>query len=273
MATDACERLLSQRGEGSLEPDQQLLRDLERLAGEAAKVAEPSSRRNAAAQEANARAAALSLNKVAGEIQQPSKDRTTARSGVPPLQRPPGDRVPRSTPPLGSKRPAVGSPDSTEHDPGFIGRLAASVATCRQARRPLSLLLVEIDQYENLLLTCGPQATKGLVDAIEQECRRIDHRGTAVVQTRDLQLAVILPDCDRRQALDISNELLARIRRLNSAAVPGNASRMVALSVGVASIALPPRNFPATELIRGARRCLSGAQVSGGNAVKSIEIY
>jgi hypothetical protein len=43
--------------------------------------------------------------------------------------------------------------------------------------------------------------------------------------------------------------------------------------VGVASVALPPKNFPAEELIRAAERCLNGARLAGGNAVKSIEIY
>ena len=45
------------------------------------------------------------------------------------------------------------------------------------------------------------------------------------------------------------------------------------ISIGVSSVALPPRNFPATELIRSAERCLGGARLAGGNAVKSIEIY
>ena len=48
---------------------------------------------------------------------------------------------------------------------------------------------------------------------------------------------------------------------------------MVTVSIGVASVALPPKNFPAAELIRAAERCLNGARLSGGNAVKSLEIY
>jgi diguanylate cyclase (GGDEF)-like protein len=157
-------------------------------------------------------------------------------------------------------------------DPGFVGRVAAAVATCRQARRSLSLLVVEIDQYDDLLLTQGPTDAERLVEALGTECRSLDHPGAAVVQSREVQFAVILPACDRRQAVDVSNELVARVRRL-SAAAPGADAAVVTISIGVASVALPPKNFPAAELIHAAERCLNGAKLSGGNAVKSIEIY
>ena len=37
------------------------------------------------------------------------------------------------------------------------------------------------------------------------------------------------------------------------------------------TLALPPKNFPPQQLIDAAQRCLTGVQLSGGNAVKSIE--
>jgi PleD family two-component response regulator len=87
-----------------------------------------------------------------------------------------------------------------------------------------------------------------------------------------VQFAVILPDCDRRQAVDASNELVAGVRDAASLSVASCAA-VATVSIGVASVALPPKNFPAAELIRAAERCLGGARLSGGNAVKSIEIY
>jgi hypothetical protein len=44
------------------------------------------------------------------------------------------------------------------------------------------------------------------------------------------------------------------------------------LSIGLAAVASLPRNFPAQELVSSAARCLSGAQSSGGNCLKSIEL-
>jgi PleD family two-component response regulator len=110
------------------------------------------------------------------------------------------------------------------------------------------------------------------VETLGTECRSLDHPGAAVVQSREVQFAIILPACDRRQAVDLSNELIARLRRVSANAAPADAA-VVTISTGVASVALPPKNFPAADLIRAAERCLNGARLSGGNAVKSIEIY
>jgi GGDEF domain-containing protein len=169
-------------------------------------------------------------------------------------------------------RPGSGVDHRGGHDPGLVGRVAAAVATCRQARCSLSLLFVEIDQYDDLVISLGAAGAERLVEQLGTECRRLDHPGKVVMQSRDVQYAVILPDCDRRQAVDASNELESRMRNAVSPRDGGPAA-VVTVSIGVASVALPPKNFPAAELIRAAERCLNGVRLSGGNAVKSIEIY
>ena len=52
----------------------------------------------------------------------------------------------------------------------------------------------------------------------------------------------------------------------------GGVQQPVTLSVGVATLALPPKNFPAQDLLTAADRCLYGSRASGGGVVKSIEI-
>jgi hypothetical protein len=42
------------------------------------------------------------------------------------------------------------------------------------------------------------------------------------------------------------------------------------LSAGLATLEVPPRNFQPHQLIDAAWRCLSGAQLSGGDTLKSI---
>ena len=42
--------------------------------------------------------------------------------------------------------------------------------------------------------------------------------------------------------------------------------------MGIATLALPPKNFPAHELIDAAQRCLAAAQRSGGDSLKSIDL-
>ncbi|MGH7193244.1 MAG: hypothetical protein ACREJM_06870, partial [Candidatus Saccharimonadales bacterium] len=64
-----------------------------------------------------------------------------------------------------------------------------------------------------------------------------------------------------------SEDLKARVRELTGGGAP------LSVSVGLATAAAPAKNFNPTDLIRSAERCLSTAQFSGGNCVKTIEIY
>jgi GGDEF domain-containing protein len=273
VAGEAAEELLvGKAATGKLEPDESLLAELRKVADELA-ADHAAIRRRSAAIHAEDLTAAASFAKAAAQLD-PSESaaqgmasrsslgaRNVARSQV---------RGDLSSPRARSQRATSG--DNLPHDPGFVGRVAAAVATCRQARRSLSLLVVELDQYDDLLINCGRQATERLVEQLGAQCRRIDHRGAVVMQSRDVQYAVILPDCDRRQAVDASNELVAGVRDAASSSV-ASSTAVATVSIGVASVALPPKNFPAAELIRAAERCLGGARLSGGNAVKSIEIY
>jgi hypothetical protein len=67
----------------------------------------------------------------------------------------------------------------------------------------------------------------------------------------------------------LGNELVLAAR---AARVVPPDNRSASISVGAATVALPPRNFPAEDLLRRAQGCLDGARSSGGNVLKSIEI-
>jgi len=47
----------------------------------------------------------------------------------------------------------------------------------------------------------------------------------------------------------------------------------LSIHVGAATVTLPPKNFPAQDLLESADRCLYGSRTSGGNVMKSIEIF
>ncbi len=160
-----------------------------------------------------------------------------------------------------------------EVDPALAGRVAAVVAACRQARCPLSLLLVEVDRYDELMLHCGAIQAERLVKSVGDACRQVDHPHAQCMQTRDLQFAVIAADCDRREAVELAGEIAGRVRLIWTSGGADETHPSMSVSIGVSSLALPPKNFPATVLIESAERCLGGARHSGGNSVKSIEIY
>jgi HD-like signal output (HDOD) protein/GGDEF domain-containing protein len=263
VASDVAGQLLRQNaGAVPSEPDEELLADVERLA------------------KATRRATSAPRTHLAAAASAAGAPLAASSRGSPPVSpRIAGDDAHehQSDPSASHARASISRarprPSEASADPGLAGRVTAAVATCRQARRSLSLLVVEINHFDDLLISAGPAAAQELVEQVGAECRRIDHEGAIVVQSRDVQFAVILPDCDRRQAVDVSNDLLARLRRAAPSSAHGPASALMSINVGVASVALPPKNFPAEELIRAAERCLNGARLAGGNAVKSIEIY
>ncbi len=173
------------------------------------------------------------------------------------------EAVPRPT----AKGPAAVGQTVASAD--LTARLADAVASCRNARCALSLLLLRwdvADQWTGRALT--PSAARALLRKL---CDRIDHAGQTVLPYGDWGFAVILPNCERSAAVDSAHGVISQLKEL----LPhtGDRKPSLSLSAGIGTVSLPPRNFPPADLLDGAARCLGGAQASGGGVVKSIEIY
>lgn len=146
--------------------------------------------------------------------------------------------------------------------------LRRAVIECRQAREPLSLVLVELDRFDESVaefgLLWGQYASKALADV----CATTEWPRARVVAEQDGRRALILPDADRVEASRITAELLRRYRLL----CPHEEAGSTTLSTGTATVSMPARNFPADALVAAARRCLYAAQLAAGDNSKSIEI-
>ena len=145
------------------------------------------------------------------------------------------------------------------------------MTACRQSRCPLSLLLVELDDTDGLLTMLGVEGFDALRRRLETDCRGLDHPRAISAAYGEAGFAIILPNCERRQAVEWGDQLQREIRRFAGCRNAG-VQQPIALSVGVATVALPPKNFLPQDLLAGADRCLYGSRVSGGGVVKSIEI-
>jgi len=155
--------------------------------------------------------------------------------------------------------------------PALSHRLAVAVAACRQSRCPLSLLLVELDRADELLGSLGRAGFEELMRFLETACSGADRPGAVCLPHREAGFALVLPNCERRVAIEVGYHLIGEVHRR----VPpgGNETeRTVNVSVGVATVALPPKNFNGDDLLAAAARCLYGSQASGGGVVKSIEM-
>ncbi len=150
------------------------------------------------------------------------------------------------------------------------GPLAAAVAWCRQSRAPLSLLLAEVDNYEGLAFDWGMEAASQALAWISTACRRLTGPEWQSIAVREACFALILLDCERREAVEMGHGLQVMARDLGQRS---SSNFRLSMSVGIATVALPPRNFASESLIDSARRCLFAGAGSGGDSLKSIEIY
>lgn len=168
---------------------------------------------------------------------------------------------------LSRQRTTDGQPD-----PLVLERLSMAVATCRQARVPLSLLLLELVAADQWVAHAGPGAFGRTVNLLESVCGTLEHPNSTVLPWGEARFAVILPDCDRRLGVELGHQVLDAMRRaMAKGAVPGGI--LPAIAAGVASVAMLPKNFPPQDLWNAAQRCLNGSRACGGGVVKSIEIY
>lgn len=161
--------------------------------------------------------------------------------------------------------------NDTWSDPGLVGKLNAALHVCRQHRHPLSVLLAEVDNFDQWVLTRGMPGTLSLMDRLQQVLASELDPGSSCVHLGDSHFALVLVDYDRQASLDAARHIGRRVHELGQPLLEG-ATPVLSLSIGLASLNVPPKNFPASELISAARRCLSAAQLSGGNSVKSIEL-
>jgi len=171
-------------------------------------------------------------------------------------------------PPMSLSSPAVLTPASAE--PGLAGRVAAATNRCRLARGPLSLALVAVDQYPQLLLQLGPGGTADLLHWLQIDLSGWSGQRTGATQVGEATFALLWENCPRSDAVETVRQVLQQVKTWR---MPGSIGQEIdiSLSAGVATLALPPKNFPPQQLIDAVQRCLSGVQLSGGGAVKSIE--
>ena len=171
-------------------------------------------------------------------------------------------------------QPVAEAAMATEHPPQdrLMNHLYHAVAESRQQRTELSLMLAELDQLDQLAATCGPAMAIQLVELLDACWQPLSDAAAVPVSRADGRLAVILPSIDRRQAVEQGN-MLVRALSEKVGQTLGESLPIPTLSIGIASIAAIPKNFPPTDLVEAAERCLYGARTCGGNAIKSIEIY
>lgn len=161
----------------------------------------------------------------------------------------------------GTHRAATTSTTATEAvGPKLLSALRMTVNICRQSRFGFSLLLIE---------RRNTAACRQIDDEeITQACQQLDHTGKFALPLGNHRWGVIFPRCDQQAAAGLGQDL---IRRLGIDRVPSDERPVV--SLGIASVAIPAKNFEVERIFDAAERCRHASEMVGGAIVKSIEIY
>ena len=151
----------------------------------------------------------------------------------------------------------------------FLQRLTGAVGQSRSQRQALSLMLLQLGAKSKL----KQNQTELLNQVLEAACNQELWPHKFVEPGNEGQQIVVLPACDRQEAVRCFHEVLRHVERSVERMNWGDGPVEAVLSAGVAAVALPPRNFQPERLIQTAENCLAAALHSETNAVKSLEIY
>ncbi len=177
-------------------------------------------------------------------------------------------KAPQTARPAAQPQHAVGEPQLTRE---LDYALATAISACRQERTATSLIVVSVDHYQSL----NP-GTLDPADELERSFRvaggKMQHEFLQCVTVADNAFAFVVPHCERSGAVRDGHRVLDDVRQLLMAR-HGSAAAQVKLACGVATVALAHKHFQGSELFHAACRCLTAAQLAGGDSVKSIEIY
>jgi hypothetical protein len=134
----------------------------------------------------------------------------------------------------------------------------------------LSVVLLQVDEFPDLLMRRGPESASHFSSALRTGVHLLCELPCECLLVEDARLAILLPNCDRQQAVATTRTLTEQLA--SWLVERGEAGAPLAFSAGVATLATPTRHSRADDLLEAAERCLFAAMKSGGRVVKSIDV-
>jgi diguanylate cyclase (GGDEF)-like protein len=136
-----------------------------------------------------------------------------------------------------------------------------------RSRRPLSLLMLDIDYFKLFNDTSGHQAGDDCLRSVARALSEtLQRAGDVVARYGGEEFAVLLPETDAGHALQLAEMLRAKIDSLVIVHTASPLGRVTA-SIGVATIVPPPDGSGCEELVRVADAALYDAKRMGRNRV------
>lgn len=150
----------------------------------------------------------------------------------------------------------------------FYSLLKDEIARTQRFKRPVSLLILDIDHFKRVNDTHGHQAgdaiIKGLSDLQVKQARAVDR----VCRYGGEEFMVILPETDATMAMQIAERLRAAVER-QPFDIGGGKMVRITVSIGVATY--PQQANALEELVKAADVALYAAKEGGRNRVTRYE--
>jgi hypothetical protein len=145
-------------------------------------------------------------------------------------------------------------------------RLTLAVGRCRAARQPLSLVLLAAEGADDL----SPQQMHRLERLLETACQDMDVECEKIERPGEARRLLLLTGRDRLEAVAMARNMVEGLRRQVQQTHQAGLLPACISAAGVASVAIPAKNFRPMSMLETAERCLAAALASGG--VKSLEV-
>ncbi|MGR9091392.1 MAG: diguanylate cyclase domain-containing protein [Gammaproteobacteria bacterium] len=134
-------------------------------------------------------------------------------------------------------------------------------------QKPMSLVIVEIDEFEDYATKYGNQSADALLKRVAQTMKGFGRRsGDLAGRYEDEKLALMLSGCDIQNAARMADALRKRIEGTKIAHAGSKNSDTVTVHVGVATMK-PSRGLQKEELSKRADAALYEARFQGGNKI------
>jgi diguanylate cyclase (GGDEF)-like protein len=135
-----------------------------------------------------------------------------------------------------------------------------------RSKRPLGLVLIEIDQFYQYSSHYGARQADICLRAVAQAVQGVPRRtGDIVARYGETEIAVLLPLADGAGALRVATQIMEAVRALGLTDA-GRDSGMLTVSAGAAAFTMDDLYNP-MELSRRATRALADARLYGGDRV------
>jgi diguanylate cyclase (GGDEF)-like protein len=141
--------------------------------------------------------------------------------------------------------------------------LPAIFHECRQRERPLSVIIVDLDEFKSINDTHGHLAGDDLLRGVSQIIKSRAREGDLAARYGGDELIVVLPDATSEEAARVGEHIRGSVesRRFGNQREPFDAS----VSIGVAS--LDPAHHQPADLLEEADRALYRSKQAGRNRV------